>query len=225
MLRAAHKVRRRCIKAHDIARASTLLGHSTYFITSVKPQMRPPGGADNSAGLRAPELHALQGRWYVYFAAAHPAHGNASHRMWVLGGPPASQDPCAGPWELLDSIRGMPEDHWAINGTVVELGEELHSTYPGWPTPNPNEPDLIQQLFIIKLSSPVEAMSQSVQICAPEEPWEKSSNHGINEGPQFLCAPDGSWKGIVYSCAGSWTKDYKMSTLQFLGGDPLSAES
>ncbi|OCL06711.1 glycoside hydrolase family 43 protein [Glonium stellatum] len=186
---------------------------------------RPPEGTEYSADIWAPELHALRGRWYIYFAAAHPAHGNPSHRMWVLGGPPMYQDPCNGPWEFLGRIHGMPDDHWAVDGTVVELDDELYFIYSGWPIPNPSESDLIQQLFVIKLSSPTEAASQPVLICAPDEPWEKSGAHGINEGPQFLCAPDGSWKGIVYSCAGSWTKDYKMTTLQFLGGDPLHADS
>lgn len=130
--------------------------------------------------------------------------------MWALGESPESQDPCARPWELLGHIRGVPEDYWAIDGTVVELDEQLYLLYSGWPIPNPGGSDLIQQLFI-KLSSPVEATSQPVLICAPEEPWEKSGDYGINEGPQFLCAPDGSWKGIVHSCAGSWTKGYKMN--------------
>lgn len=45
-------------------------------------------------------------------------------------------------------------------------------------------------------------------------------------GPQWLASPDGSWRGIVYSCAGSWTKDYKMNTLRLLpNSDPLDPSS
>jgi GH43 family beta-xylosidase len=48
---------------------------------------------------------------------------------------------------------------------------------------------------------------------------------GINEGPQWLSSPDGNFVGIVYSCAGSWTRDYKLGVLQYQGGDPLNPHS
>ncbi|ORY54562.1 glycosyl hydrolase [Pseudomassariella vexata] len=184
----------------------------------------PPPGTDHSADLWAPELHALRGRWYVYYAAAHPAQGNRSHRMYVLGGPPSTENPTEGQWEFLGRIHGM-HDHWAIDGTVFELNHELFMVYSGWPLDNHHESDLIQQLFIMKLEHPTTAGSPPVVISAPELPWEFTHDHvgahGINEGPQFLESLDGSWRGIVYSCAGSWTHEYKMAVLHYNGGDPL----
>ncbi|KAI1378663.1 glycoside hydrolase family 43 protein [Hypoxylon crocopeplum] len=206
----------------------------------------PPQGTDHSADLWAPELHALHGRWYVYYAAANPAHGNKSHRMYVLGGPPASEDPCRGQWEFLGRIHGMP-DQWAIDGTVFELNGGLYFVYSGWPlsggsnsnssdNPNPDEEeevvvsDLVQQLFIMKLDAPTSAASGAALISRPSHAWEitregNGTDHGINEGPQFLRSPDGAWAGLAFSCAGSWTHEYKMGVLRFVGGDPLDAAS
>ncbi|KAF4553850.1 putative glycosyl hydrolases family 43 protein 2 [Elsinoe fawcettii] len=186
---------------------------------------RPPHGTDHSADLWAPELHALRGRWYVYYAAANPHHGNKSHRMYVLGGPPAHEDPATGRWEFLGGIRGMPPNQWAIDGTIIELYHQLYFVYSGWPFDNHDNSEKTQEIFIIRLSDPLTADSPAICLCQPHEPWERSGDAGINEGPQFLAAQDGSWVGIVYSCAGSWTNEYKMNTIQYLGGDPLNHAS
>ncbi|OCK74571.1 glycoside hydrolase family 43 protein [Lepidopterella palustris CBS 459.81] len=192
---------------------------------------RPPPNTSHTADLWAPELHALDFRWYIYYAAADPAYGNPSHRMYVLGGPPTFTPPtdtAVWSWQFLGRIAGLPEDQWAIDGTVVTLNGQLYFIYSGWPVPNPTGSDLVQELFIMAMASPTRAVGTPVRISTPERAWEFSGDHGINEGPQFLASPspplDGSnssWVGIVYSCAGSWTKEYKMATLQFLGGDPL----
>lgn len=157
--------------------------------------------------------------------------------MFVLGGPPARESPCGGPWEFLGRIRGTPPDQWAIDGTVFELHDDaLYFAYSGWPLDNGGaDSDLVQELFIARLEDPTSVAASGggggggapvVMICRPDQPWEitrdrNGDEHGINEGPQFLSSPDGSWKGLVYSCAGSWTPDYKMATLQYVGGDPM----
>ncbi|KAI1077345.1 glycoside hydrolase family 43 protein [Whalleya microplaca] len=189
----------------------------------------PPPGSDFSADLWAPELHALRGRWYVYVAAAHPAHGNKSHRMYVLGGPPATAEPWQGPWAFLGRLRNLPETQWAIDGTAFELDDgALYFAYSGWPLTDPaTHSDLVQQIFLVRLENPFTAAADRPPVCIsrPDCAWEITTDgngdHGINEGPQFLRAPDGSWQGLVYSCAGSWTADYKMAVLRYIGGDPL----
>ncbi|KAI8623973.1 glycoside hydrolase family 43 protein [Xylariaceae sp. FL1651] len=192
---------------------------------------KPPHGTDHSADLWAPELHAVRGRWYIYYAAASPKLGNKSHRMYVLGGPPAKDDPCQGQWEFLGRIHDTP-DQWAIDGTVFELNDQLYFAYSGWPG-NHHDPasDLVQQLFLLRLDDPTTAGSLPVAISAPQQPWEITRDadgtaHAINEGPQWLAAPDGRWRGLVYSCAGSWTHEYKMAALTYRGGgSPLDPAS
>jgi GH43 family beta-xylosidase len=216
---------------------------------------KPPHESDHSADLWAPELHALHGRWYIYYAAADPAQGNKSHRIYVLGGPPATLDPCSGQWEFLGRMDGMP-DHWAIDATVFELENQLYLAYSGWPLnsyeqhrpddhgrghpkqhrlsvvnnskhrdargddvtgnltndTNHSKDDRMQQLFLMRLDDPSTAGSKPAAISIPQQPWEITRDHNgahaINEGPQWLCSPEGRWRGLVYSCAGSWTHEW-----------------
>ncbi len=151
--------------------------------------------------------------------------------MFVLGGPPAGEDPCQGGWEFLGRIRGML-DRWAIDGTVFELDNTPYLVYSSWPLDNRGDSDLVQELFIARLEDPTTATAADgvpVRICRPDRRWEftrdGNGDHGINEGPQFLGSPDGGWKGLVYSCAGSWTREYKMATLQYTGGNPMDPRS
>jgi len=171
--------------------------------------------------LWAPELHQWNGRWYVYVAAELPGQGNKSHRMYVIGGPLVSQNPLNGPWELLGRIQGLPESQWQIDGTIIWLQRVPYLVYSGWPLGRSGDSELIQELYIVQMKSPTEAMSQPVRISTPEFSWEKSGNHCINEGPQLLSAPDGSWVGLTYSCGASWNADYKICTLRWTGGNPL----
>lgn len=215
----------------------------------------------------------LRGRWYIYYAAADPKKGNKSHRMYVLGGPSATEDPCSEQWEFLGQIRDMP-DQWAIDGTVFELDDHLYLAYSGWPldsselyhpgqdyvrseygypaqqslggtydndhhhshgntstnaTTGANTSGLKQNLFLIRLNDPVTAGSKPAAVSVPRQSWEitrgTDGDHAINEGPQWLSSPDGRWRGLVYSCAGSWTHEYKMATLKYRGGEPLDPSS
>ncbi|KAI0810367.1 glycoside hydrolase family 43 protein [Xylaria sp. FL0064] len=199
---------------------------------------RPQHGSNHSADIWAPELHALRGRWYIYYAAADPKKGNKSHRMYVLGGPPATEAPCSGQWEFLGQIQNMP-DQWAIDGTVFELEDELYLAKDNDPcintgiggnaTARTDTSGLVQHLFLLRLSDPSTAGSRPIVISLPRQPWEITRDHrgahAINEGPQWLSSPDGRWRGLVYSCAGSWTHEYKMATLKYRGGEPLDPSS
>lgn len=193
------------------------------------PFRRPPPNTDHSADLWAPELHILGGRWYCYYSAGNAAQGNKSHRMHLLGGPPAAGDPSdQHGWEFLGPVRGLINT-WAIDGTYLVLQGALYTVYSGWPLDNPGESDKYQYLYIQRMSSPGQADSQAVVISRPERAWEKchdgGGEHGINEGPQWLVSPDGGWAGIIYSASGSWTNEYKMGILVYNGGDPLDPRS
>lgn len=149
--------------------------------------------------------------------------------MHLLGGPPANGDPSdEHGWEFLGPVRGLINT-WAIDGTYLVLNGNLYTVYSGWPLDNPGESDKYQYLYIQHMANPGLADSEAVVISRPECNWEKchdgGGEHGINEGPQWLTSPDGSWAGIVYSASGSWTNEYKMGILRYNGGDPLNAGS
>ncbi len=55
----------------------------------------PPPGKAYSRELWAPELHFINNKWYLYFAA--DSGKNESHRLWVLEN--TSKDPMKGTWK------------------------------------------------------------------------------------------------------------------------------
>lgn len=185
---------------------------------------QPQHGSKWSADIWAPELHFINDTWYIYFCGAHPEQGNPSHRTLVLRS--SSPDPLvASAWTFLGPLRGLPEDQWSIDATVFSLGpNELYCCYSGWPLGDHS--DTQQDLFLVKLASPEVAIPDSlVCISRASLPWERPENgrRGVNEGPTWVSLP--GFKGIVYSANGSWTCDYQLGLLQYLGGDPLDEKS
>lgn len=178
----------------------------------------------------APELHIIDDYWWVYFCGADPDQGNPSHRMYVLRGPHVSTDPMdsTSKFSLEGQIRGLP-DHWAIDGTVFKLNGELYMVYSGWPLHETD--DLKQELFIAKMVDPVTAdPSTGVHmISTPQYDWEKWKDpgngpwHEINEGPEWLEMD--TFKGIIFSGGASWTSNYNLGILQYIGEDPLQISS
>ncbi|KAF2711842.1 glycoside hydrolase family 43 protein [Pleomassaria siparia CBS 279.74] len=187
---------------------------------------RPPPNTPYTGDVWAPELHNINGQWYVYFAADDPQHGNRTHRTYILSGPPSSSSPLdANTWTYHGPLSGMP-DQWAIDGTVLHLHNAMYFVYSGWPLDRgAGQDESLQELFIISMQSPTAVQGAPVRISTPNHPWEFSGSSGINEGPQILCSPDNRWLGIAYSCAGSWTHEYKMGVLAYTGGDPLAPQS
>jgi len=181
---------------------------------------RPSPGSPWSTDIWDPELHNLNGTWYIYFAGAHPKEGNPSHRTLILRSTnPNPMD--ASSWQFLGPLRGVP-DHWAIDATVFTLHNSLYCCYSGWPLGDNSDTE--QDLFLIRLLSPEEAdHSTLVCISKPTLDWERLDNRGVNEGPEFLSTPE--FTGIIYSANGSWTNKYKLGALQLVGPDVMSPGS
>ncbi|KAF2235280.1 glycoside hydrolase family 43 protein [Viridothelium virens] len=195
---------------------------------------RPPRNTDHSAGIWAPELHSISGRWYILYCAEQPGVGNKSHRMFLLGGPPSNQSPSLdhaqhpGAWTDLGHIRGMLTEQWAIDGTFFALHGALYMVYAGSEFGADLDRFRESRLFIVRMRDgdpTTVASTPPVEISRPAHAWEWEGETGVNEGPQWLESPDGAWKGIVYSAGGSWCQNYKMVVLQYLGGEPLDARS
>ncbi len=173
----------------------------------------PPRGTRYSRELWAPELHFLQGNWYIYLAADDG--NNSNHRMYVLEG--TTMDPTK-PFILKGKIAST-DDHWAIDGTVLEMPDrELYFIWSGWAGTN----NVAQNLYIAPMSNPWTIVGSRVCISQPEFPWEM---HGlpVNEGPETLWHDGRAF--IIYSASGMWTDDYCLGELAWNGGNVLDAGS
>ncbi|PHN06927.1 glycoside hydrolase family 43 protein [Flavilitoribacter nigricans] len=174
---------------------------------------QPPADTKYSKELWAPELHKIEGRWYVYFAADDG--DNANHRMYVLG----SKDGSIGSgFEFLGQV-GDASDKWAIDGTVFTHGGKSYFMWSGWK----GDVNEAQHLYIAEMASPTEISSERVLVSSPDQDWEqRGSGNGlptINEGPQVLKKNGRLY--IVYSASGSWSNFYCLGLLRLDGVDPM----
>lgn len=160
----------------------------------------------------APELHYINGEWYIYVAADDG--NNENHRMYVLKG--TSQDPMQ-PFEMVGQITD-PSNKWAIDGTVMQYGDELYFIWSGWE----GDVNVAQNIYIAHMSDPCTIDSERVCISVPEYAWEKVGEPHVNEGPAVL-QHDGK-TFLTYSASGSWTDDYCLGMLTLVGDDPMNPE-
>ncbi|MBZ0256629.1 glycoside hydrolase family 43 protein, partial [bacterium] len=169
----------------------------------------PPQNTMYSKELWAPELHYLGGKWYIYVAADDG--DNHNHRMFVLEGTTQNpQDPFVFKGKVADST-----DRWAIDATVLQMGDKLYSIWSGWE----GDVNVQQNLYIAPMSGPLTISGPRVCISKPELDWELNGKPLINEGPEVL--KNGDQVFIIYSASGSWTDDYCLGQLALTGEDPL----
>lgn len=188
------------------------------FTTPLTAQAwRPPAGKPFSEELWAPELHYLAGAWYLYVAADDGR--NENHRMHVLKR--SDPDP-RGPFEHLGELK-LPENKWAIDGTVLELDGQMYFIWSGWPG-NENK---VQNLYICRMSDPATAVGERVMISTPTHDWEKKPDVPhlplINEGPTAITI--GKKTFVTFAASGSWGDDYCVGLLELVGTDPMDPKS
>lgn len=177
----------------------------------------PPSGTMYSKQIWAPEIHFINGKWYIYFAADDGK--NENHRMYVLES--SSTNPLDGEWVFKGKISD-PSDKWAIDGSVFEHRDQFYMVWSGWEG-NANGR---QDIFIAKMKNPWTIEGDRVKISEPTYDWEKHGDlndpHNpphvnVNEGPQILKHGDKIF--LVYSASGCWTDFY---TLGMLTASPKS---
>lgn len=163
----------------------------------------------HSKELWAPELHYLIGKWYIY--AAMDDGDNHNHRMYVLEG--TTQNP-QGPFVFKGKITDST-DRWAIDATVLQMGDKLYFIWSGWE----GDVNVQQNLYIAPMSDPLTISGPRVCISKPEHDWELNGKPLINEGPEVL--KNSGKVFVIYSASGSWTDDYCLGQLALVGDDPL----
>lgn len=169
---------------------------------------KAPARGRNSNNVWAPELHLINGRWFIYYAADDGDNDN--HRMWVLES--ETSDPC-GKYRC----RGQLETGgWAIDGTVMSLDDgRKYFLWSGWPGKTNGQ----QNIYIASMKDPVSISGPRTLIAEPNQPWERVAM-AICEGPQVLKRNGDIF--IVYSASGSWTADYCLGLLHYKSGDVLN---
>lgn len=171
----------------------------------------PPTGKSYSREIWAPEIHFLDNKWYMYFAADDGK--NKNHRLYVLENP--SADPLLGTWVFKGPLAEA-SNKWAIDGSVFTYKGQLYLIWSGWEGDENGE----QDIYIAKMKNPWTVEGKRVKISAPEYDWEKvgdlhDANNpphvNVNEGPEVLT--HGNQIHLIYSASGCWTDDYALGML------------
>lgn len=183
---------------------------------------RAPDTGPHSREIWAPELHHLDGRWYVYVAASDGK--NPNHRTIVLES--ATDDPVS-PYtfkaELYtgDHLDTRADNRWAIDATILEHRGKRYVIWSGWHDTRDE-----QWLYIAPLSNPWTVSANRVRLAANNDfLWErvdeKPSGRGLAEAPEVLVRHGRVF--VTYSCSGSWQTSYKLGLLTLApDGDPLN---
>ena len=181
--------------------------------TGPKTIWSPPSSTAYSQNIWAPEIHLLNNKWYMYFAADDG--NNKNHRIYVVEN--TSGDPLNGTWTFKGKIADQT-DKWAIDATIMEYKSQLYMLWSGWQ----GDTDIQQDIFIAKMSDPMTISSERVKISSPTYEWEKvGSPPFVNEGPQVLKNPAGDIF-LTFSASGCWTDAYSLGLLKLQkNGDPM----
>lgn len=180
-----------------------------------------PESGPYSAEVWAPELHFLDGRWYVYFAASDG--DNVNHLTYVLrsdGDDPLGNYTLHGPLATGEGEDRAQPNIWAIDMTVLEHDGERYAIWSGWDAPGSDQ----QYLYAAAMKSPTELTGPRVRLCDNDDYlWERTEetaeSRGLHEAPQVLKSGDRTF--VVYSTGASWLPTYKLGMLELVGDDPL----
>ena len=176
----------------------------------------PPASGAASHDVWAPELHFLDGKWYVYFTAG-PGGCCGGQRLWVLEN--ASLDPTAGTWVEKGQIAVPNQDLWAIDGTILEQNGSRYLVWSGQEAGSEQ-----QNLYIAQMSNPWTITGPRTQLSHPQYGWELNGQPKVNEGPEII--RHGSKTLLVYSGSHCSTDNYALGLLTASStANPLDASA
>jgi GH43 family beta-xylosidase len=125
----------------------------------------------------APELHHIDGKWYVYFAAGGSKDIWAI-RMYVLEN--ESPNPLEGKWTEKGQIKTKWETFSLDASTFTHKGQR----YLLWAQADPAIKSNTN-IYISKMDTPCSVTGPQVMLSQPDLPWERIG-YKVNEGPTVL---------------------------------------
>lgn len=181
-----------------IWRSPTITGFST---TAKKIIWSPPAEGPYSHNIWAPEIHYINGKWFIYFTA-NDGGGDDTRRIYVLEN--SSPNPLLGNWHFRGAVN---TDYPGLDGTVLQHKNELYFLYSGYGY----FPDYGSALYMAKMENPWTLIGENILLSAPVDEWEKQGGMAINEGPIFLKRNGKIF--LVFSASATWSDDYCLGML------------
>ena len=203
-----------CCSAHN----SILVSSSKKLTERGEPKTiwKAPASGWNRSCVWAPEIHFIDGRWYVYYAAGESGPPFVHQRTGVLRSKTEdvfSEYEDMGELYTGDNPGQSNSAIWAIDMTILQHKGKLYAIWSGW-IKNETTDATQQHLYISEMENPFTMKGKRAKISSPVESWETGGPLNLNEGPEVL--KNGENVFIVYSCRESWLVDYKLGMLQLI---------
>ncbi|MEW9052828.1 MAG: family 43 glycosylhydrolase [Neobacillus sp.] len=130
-----------------------------------------------SANIWAPEIHFIDGKWYIYYAAAQ-ADAIFDHRMYVIEND--SENPLEGNWVEKGQVKAAWES-FSLDATTFEHKGERYYVWAQ------KDPEIVgnSNLYIAKMVNPWTITGPQVMLTKPEYDWE-TIGFLVNEGAAVL---------------------------------------
>lgn len=136
-----------------------------------------------SAHIWAPELHYLDGKWYIYFA------GGEKEDIWKIR--PyvlecADENPVTGTWKELGMMQCADEDEFSFRGFSLDatIFENRGKQYYVW-AEKVGVGRQISNLYIAEMETPNKLKTVQVLLTTPDYDWERVG-FWVNEGPAVI---------------------------------------
>jgi len=176
-----------------------------------------PKDNKSSHDLWSPEIHYINGKWYLYFEADD---GNSdNHQIYVAEN--VAKDPFIGKFTFKGRVSTDKDNNWGIHPTVLQHNGSLYMAWSGWQSRRVRVET--QCIYIAKMKNPWTLESDRVLLSKPEFEWERQwiNPDGsktaytiyVNEAPQFFHSKNNDKIYIFYSASGLWTPFYAIGKL------------
>ncbi len=158
----------------EIRRAKTIEG-----LKDAEPNViwRKHKTGEMGAHIWAPELHHIDGKWYMYFAAGG-AEDVWAIRMYVLEND--SENPMTGEWVE----KGQTKTKWETFSLDATTFEHRGKRYMVW-AQHPPEFDGNTALYIAEMDTPWSIKQPQIELTRPEYEWEEQL-FKVNEGAAVI---------------------------------------
>ena len=135
----------------------------------------------------APELHRIDGKWYLYFAAGEKRN-KWKIRPWALRC--EGDDPMEGPWTECGNLTRADGDEFSFTDFSLDMTTFAHNgkRYCVW-AEKVGTGRKISNLYIAEMADALTLKTPQMLLSSPSYAWER---HGfwVNEGPAFLSEGD-----------------------------------
>lgn len=158
----------------ELRRSASIQGLGT-----AQPQIiwRKHETGEMGAHIWAPEIHFIDNKWYIYFAAG-AAEAIWNIRIYVLENP--SPNPLEGSWTEMGQVKTNWES-FSLDATTFEHRGERYLVWAQ------NDPKIggNTNLYIASMENPWTIRGKQIMISRPDYEWEKIG-YLVNEGPAVI---------------------------------------